>query len=157
RARRFGSAPRGRDRSRLRGHRRHRVFLGSTGTRCSVQRGADGTRALRGGKRAGAQGQPAASTPRAIRAPLRARPRLEAVSRLGGGIARLTGGAGVPRLSSVNLYEMDAKSLEGEAVRLDRFSGKVTLLVNVASECGYTPQYAGLERLHRQYAGRGFS
>ncbi|MFO7178165.1 MAG: glutathione peroxidase [Pseudomonadota bacterium] len=57
----------------------------------------------------------------------------------------------------MNLYELEAKSLEGEAVRLDRFSGKVTLLVNVASECGYTPQYAGLERLHRKYAARGFS
>jgi glutathione peroxidase len=58
---------------------------------------------------------------------------------------------------TMNLYSLDAKTLEGESTNLERYSGKVTLLVNVASYCGKTPQYAGLERLQEKYAKQGFS
>jgi glutathione peroxidase len=57
----------------------------------------------------------------------------------------------------MTLYDLQLKSLEGEDVPLSKFSGQVSLLVNVASACGMTPQYAGLERLHQKYKARGFS
>jgi glutathione peroxidase len=47
-------------------------------------------------------------------------------------------------------------SLQDESVSLCQFSGKVLLAVNTASECGYTPQYEGLEKLYRRYRDRGF-
>lgn len=56
-----------------------------------------------------------------------------------------------------DVYAVSTNTLEGESVKLDRFRGKVALLVNVASECGYTPQYAGLQRLHERYGARGFT
>jgi glutathione peroxidase len=57
----------------------------------------------------------------------------------------------------VSIYSLETRTLEGEAAKLSEFSGQVTLIVNVASACGKTPQYAGLERLHQKYNGRGFS
>lgn len=57
----------------------------------------------------------------------------------------------------MNIYELEAQSLSGEKASLNQYAGKVTLLVNVASECGYTPQYAGLQRIHEKYRERGFS
>jgi glutathione peroxidase len=48
-------------------------------------------------------------------------------------------------------------NLKDEAVSLCRFSGKVLLIVNTASECGYTPQYEGLEVLYRRYRDKGFA
>ncbi len=57
----------------------------------------------------------------------------------------------------MSLYDLTAQSLAGAPVDLGRFRGQVTLVVNVASECGFTPQYAGLETLHEQLSGRGFS
>lgn len=47
------------------------------------------------------------------------------------------------------------ESLSGETVDLASYRGKALLIVNVASECGYTPQYAGLQRLHETYGERG--
>jgi glutathione peroxidase len=47
--------------------------------------------------------------------------------------------------------------LDGEALDAEEFTGKAVLVVNVASKCGLTPQYEGLERLHRRYAGAGFT
>ncbi len=58
---------------------------------------------------------------------------------------------------SPDVYALRAESLEGQPVDLAAYRGKVTLVVNVASECGYTPQYAGLQKLHEQYADRGFA
>jgi glutathione peroxidase len=52
--------------------------------------------------------------------------------------------------------DFSASSLSGEEVPLSRFDGKVLLIVNTASKCGFTPQYAGLEKLHKAYAARGF-
>ena len=45
---------------------------------------------------------------------------------------------------------------DGSPVSLDRYAGQVLLIVNTASKCGFTPQYDGLEALHRRYAPRGF-
>jgi glutathione peroxidase len=55
------------------------------------------------------------------------------------------------------IYDFTAKSLAGEDVALKRFEGEVLLIVNTASACGFTPQYKGLEALHRQLHPRGFS
>jgi len=46
-------------------------------------------------------------------------------------------------------------SLDGKPVNLAKYQGNVVLMVNVASQCGYTPQYEGLEALHKRYAARG--
>jgi glutathione peroxidase len=55
------------------------------------------------------------------------------------------------------VYEFTAQSLAGENVPLTRFEGQVLLIVNTASACGFTPQYKGLEQLHRDFAARGFA
>ncbi len=66
-------------------------------------------------------------------------------------------GFAVAASAAGSLYSLQATSLQGSPVDLGRFSGTVTLVVNVASECGYTPQYKGLEALHRELGDRGFS
>jgi glutathione peroxidase len=58
-------------------------------------------------------------------------------------------------VTSKNVYSMSAAALGGGPVDLSKYAGKVALVVNVASECGYTPQYAGLEKLWREYQGKG--
>ena len=55
------------------------------------------------------------------------------------------------------VYDFAAQSLAGEDVSLTRFEGQVLLIVNTASACGFTPQYKGLEQLHRDFAPRGFA
>lgn len=52
-------------------------------------------------------------------------------------------------------FDFSAQTLNGETVDLARFRGQVMLIVNTASECGFTPQYAGLQALHERYAGQG--
>src|SRR3569832_101519 len=54
------------------------------------------------------------------------------------------------------IYDFTAKSLDGEDVSLKQYAGKVLLIVNTASKCGFTPQYEGLEALHRELGPRGF-
>jgi len=54
-------------------------------------------------------------------------------------------------------YDFSAKTITGSEQSLSDFKGKVTLLVNVASKCGFTPQYKGLEAIHKQYSGKGFA
>lgn len=56
-----------------------------------------------------------------------------------------------------SIHDIDLPRLSGEPASLSEFAGKVVLAVNVASKCGFTPQYAGLQMLHDRYAGRGFS
>jgi glutathione peroxidase len=55
------------------------------------------------------------------------------------------------------LPDIPLVTLDGRDTSLAEFSGKVLLIVNVASKCGLTPQYAGLEALHRRYSDRGFA
>ncbi|MGM4926864.1 glutathione peroxidase [Tardiphaga sp. 1201_B9_N1_1] len=55
------------------------------------------------------------------------------------------------------ISDFSANALTGEPVALKQFEGKVLLIVNTASACGFTPQYAGLERLQQDFAPRGFS
>jgi glutathione peroxidase len=54
-----------------------------------------------------------------------------------------------------NIYDIEAKAIDGTTHKLSDFAGKTLLVVNVASKCGFTPQYAGLEALYRRYAPRG--
>ncbi|HEX4986180.1 MAG TPA: glutathione peroxidase [Burkholderiales bacterium] len=54
-----------------------------------------------------------------------------------------------------SLYEFTAKSLRGDDVALDVVRGKVALVVNTASKCGFTPQYEGLQALHREFGPAG--
>ena len=56
-----------------------------------------------------------------------------------------------------SLHDIPVRTLSGEETTLAEHKGKALLLVNVASKCGLTPQYEGLERLHEQYKDRGFS
>ena len=55
------------------------------------------------------------------------------------------------------LYDIPIHTLQGDDAKLGDYAGETLLLVNVASKCGLTPQYEGLERLQKKYADRGFS
>jgi glutathione peroxidase len=57
----------------------------------------------------------------------------------------------------MSIYDVDINALDGSPAALKDLEGKAVLVVNVASRCGLTPQYEGLERLHEQLADRGFS
>ena len=54
-----------------------------------------------------------------------------------------------------SLYDFTVDDIHGKPVKLDRYKGKVVLIVNTASKCGYTPQYQGLEALYEKYKGKG--
>ena len=56
-----------------------------------------------------------------------------------------------------SLYSLKTTTLDGKPADLGQYKGKVALAVNVASQCGLTPQYAGLEKLHEELKGRGFT
>lgn len=53
------------------------------------------------------------------------------------------------------VYDFEAQQIDGKSVPLSKFKGKVMLIVNTASACGYTPQFAGLEELHKAYGKKG--
>lgn len=58
--------------------------------------------------------------------------------------------------SPQTVFGFSARLLDGSEIGLDRFQGRVLLIVNTASQCGFTPQYAGLESLYRTFKDRGF-
>jgi glutathione peroxidase len=55
-----------------------------------------------------------------------------------------------------NVHEFSCKTLDGDTKPLKEYAGKVLLIVNTASKCGFTPQYAGLETIYQRYKDRGF-
>lgn len=59
--------------------------------------------------------------------------------------------------TSESLYDIEARDIGGNLLTMDRFRGQVLLIVNVASRCGYTPQYAALEALYRKHRSAGLS
>ena len=54
-----------------------------------------------------------------------------------------------------NIYDFEALQINGKPIALKNFKGKAMLIVNTASACGFTPQFAGLEELHKEYGGKG--
>jgi len=59
-------------------------------------------------------------------------------------------------VSPDSFYALKTTTLQGQPADLSQYAGKVALVVNVASRCGFTPQYAGLEKLYEELKGRGF-
>lgn len=55
----------------------------------------------------------------------------------------------------MNIYDFKVKTMQGSEVPLSEYAGKIILIVNTASNCGFTPQYDGLEKLYQQYADQG--
>lgn len=61
-----------------------------------------------------------------------------------------------PMSNASSIHEFTMNNIDGKPVKLEEYKGKVVLIVNVASKCGFTPQYEGLEKLYKQYSGKGF-
>jgi glutathione peroxidase len=59
------------------------------------------------------------------------------------------------KMAEKSVLEFTMKNIDGKDVKLDEYRGKVLLIVNVASKCGYTPQYEGLESIYRKYKDQG--
>ena len=60
-------------------------------------------------------------------------------------------------MSDKTVYDFEARQINGKDISLAGFKGKVMLIVNTASKCGFTPQFGGLEELHKQYSGKGLA
>ena len=61
------------------------------------------------------------------------------------------------RTDAKTVYDFEARQINGQDIALSAFKGKVMLIVNTASQCGFTPQFGGLEELHKTYAGQGLT
>ena len=56
----------------------------------------------------------------------------------------------------MNIYDLELKGVKGETVSMNEYKGKVLLIVNTATGCGFTPQYEGLQKLYDKYQDKGF-
>jgi glutathione peroxidase len=70
------------------------------------------------------------------------------------GVALLAAAASANEGNAMSFYDLDATTLDGRPASLSQYKGKVLVVVNTASECGFTPQYAGLETLYEAYKDR---
>ena len=59
-------------------------------------------------------------------------------------------------MESMDLYDIDLVTIDGKPQKMDDYRRKTLLIVNVASECGFTPQYEGLQALYNKFVDRGF-
>jgi glutathione peroxidase len=64
--------------------------------------------------------------------------------------------AGMSWAATKSIYDFTMRSIDGQQVSLGKYKGKVVLLVNVASKCGFTPQYTALEAVYEKYKDKGF-
>ena len=69
----------------------------------------------------------------------------------------LTWAKNIQQGEAMNIYDFNVTTIDGEATNLEKYKGKVMLIVNVASKCGFTPQYEGLERLYKKYKKEGLA
>lgn len=60
-----------------------------------------------------------------------------------------------PMSTAPNAHQFEFESLDGDQIKLEDFKGQVLLVVNTASQCGFTPQYAGLQKIHETYSEKG--
>jgi len=60
-------------------------------------------------------------------------------------------------MTTPSVYDFEARQIDGKAIALSAFKGQVMLIVNTASKCGFTPQFGGLEELHKAYADKGLA
>lgn len=58
---------------------------------------------------------------------------------------------------AMSIYDIEVKTIDGKVIKLENYKNRVLLIVNVASNCGYTNQYAGLQKLHTDYSQKGLS
>lgn len=60
-------------------------------------------------------------------------------------------------IAQTSIYDISVKTIDGENITLSKYKNQIMLIVNVASKCGYTYQYEGLQKLHESYASKGLS
>lgn len=75
---------------------------------------------------------------------------------LGAAVYFALGTRNIASAKEQSVYDFTMKDIDGKDVKLSAYKGKVVLLVNTASKCGYTPQYEGLEKIYEKYKDRGF-